>query len=216
VYGSLGPDGTFTELSRYEPNSPYAATKAGADHLVRAYHHTYALPAITTNCSNNYGPYQFPEKLIPLVTLNALEEKPLPVYGDGKNVRDWLFVRDHCEGLRRVAEAGSPGETYNLGGGAERTTLEMVEAICALLDELKPRRQGSYRDLIRFVTDRPGHDRRYAIDAAKIGRELGWTPSTAFTTGMRSTVSWYLDNRAWCERVTERFRRDRLGLGRSS
>jgi dTDP-glucose 4,6-dehydratase len=217
VFGSLGPTGYFSESSRYEPNSPYAASKAGADHLARAYFHTYHLPVITTNCSNNYGPYQFPEKLIPLVTLNALEGKPLPVYGDGKNVRDWLFVRDHCDGLLLAAARGAPGETYNLGGSSERTTLEMVQTICDILDEEKPRAGGSHRELIQFVQDRPGHDRRYAIDAGKIERELGWQAKTPFAEGMKLTVRWYLEHRAWCDRITQgAYRRERLGLGKAS
>jgi len=213
VYGSLGPEGFFLETTRYAPNSPYAASKAAADHLVRAYHMTYGLPAITTNCSNNYGPHQFPEKLIPLMILNALEGKPLPVYGDGTNVRDWLFVRDHCEALLVAAEKGRPGETYNVGGNTERTTLQMVHAICDALEKERPRGEGSYRDLIRFVKDRPGHDFRYAIDASKIERELGWTPSVVFAGGMTDTVRWYLEHRDWCERITQgTYRRERLGL----
>jgi dTDP-glucose 4,6-dehydratase len=215
VYGSLGPDGAFTEESRHAPNSPYAASKAGADHLVRAYRHTYGLPVITTNCSNNYGPRQFPEKLIPLVILNALEHKPLPVYGDGMNVRDWLFVGDHCEALRAVLARGVPGETYNVGGRSERTNLDVVHTICDLLDELVPWAAGrSYRSLVTFVKDRPGHDRRYAIDPGKIQRELGWAPAHGFEEGLRHTVRWYLDHRAWCARITAgTYRRERLGLG---
>jgi len=222
VYGSLGPTGLFTEQSRYQPSSPYAASKAAADHLVHAYHVTYGLPAIVTNCSNNHGPYQFPEKLIPLMILNALEGKALPVYGDGKNVRDWLYVGDHCDALRLVLERGAPGEAYNIGGSSERTNLEVVEAICDLLDELEPpadnpalRGRGirSYRDLVTFVPDRPGHDRRYAIDATKIQRDIGWRPAHGFAEGLRKTVQWYLDNRAWCARITEGvYRRERLGL----
>ena len=215
VFGSLGPEGLFTETTRYAPNSPYAASKAGADHLVRAYVHTYGLPALTTNCSNNYGPYQFPEKLIPLTLLNALEEKPLPLYGDGKNVRDWLYVTDHCEALHLAAEKGLPGQTYNVGGNNERTNLDLVLALSDVLDRLLPRakRGTSYRELITFVADRPGHDRRYAIDAVKIQRELGWTPRTPFTDGLEKTVKWYLAHRAWCERITEGvYRRERLGL----
>ena len=214
VYGSLGPTGFFTEESAHAPNSPYSASKAGADHLVRSYFHTYGMPALTTNCSNNYGPYQFPEKLIPLVTLNALEDKPLPVYGDGKNVRDWLHVEDHCAALLRVAERGRPGETYAVGGGSERTTLDIVHAICAVLDELSPSpKRSSYRELVAFVTDRPGHDRRYAIDAAKITSELGWAPRMSFEQGIRKTVAWYLDNRAWCDRITGGvYARERLGV----
>jgi dTDP-glucose 4,6-dehydratase len=212
VFGSLGSEGRFTEQSQYQPNSPYAASKAGADHIARAYVHTYGLPVVTTNCSNNYGPYQFPEKLIPLVTLNALEGKPLPVYGDGKNVRDWLYVRDHCEALVLAAKEGKPGETYNVGGNAERTTLEVVKTICRVLDEVRPR-SGSHADLITYVKDRPGHDRRYAIDPAKIQRELGWVPRTEFEAGMQATVAWYVEHREWCERITQgAYRRERLGL----
>ncbi len=201
VYGSLGPaDPAFTEQTPYAPNSPYAASKASSDHLVRAYHHTYGLPTLTTNCSNNYGPFQFPEKLIPLMVLNALEAKPLPVYGDGQNVRDWLFVGDHCRAIRAVLERGRPGEVYNIGGASERTNMQVVHAICDTLDELAPG-PAPRRDLIRFVTDRPGHDRRYAIDARKIERELGWTPSVPFEQGIRATVEWYLANLAWVEDV---------------
>ncbi len=215
VYGSLGPEGLFRETSCYAPNSPYAATKAAADHLVRAYHHTYGLPTLTTNCSNNYGPYQFPEKLIPLMILNALDGKPLPVYGDGGNVRDWLYVEDHCRGLRRVAEAGRPGEVYNIGGFNERTNLEVVHTLCRHLDRLAPRPDGRpHAEAITFVTDRPGHDRRYAIDATKIQRELGWRPRESFDTGIEKTVRWYLENRTWCDRVTSgAYRRERLGTG---
>jgi dTDP-glucose 4,6-dehydratase len=216
VFGSLGATGLFKETSAYQPNSPYSASKAGADHLARAYFHTYGLPVITTNCSNNYGPHQFPEKLIPLVTLNALDGKPLPVYGDGRNVRDWLFVTDHCEGLRIAAQHGKPGETYNLGGNAERTNLEVVHTVCDVLDELVPV-SSPRRSLIRFVTDRPGHDRRYAIDATKIAGELGWMPSTAFDQGIRKTVRWYIEHRAWCERIANGvYRRERIGLDRVS
>jgi dTDP-glucose 4,6-dehydratase len=219
VFGSLGPEEeAFHELTRYAPNSPYAASKAGADHLVRAYHETYRLPTLTTNCSNNYGPYQFPEKLIPLMILNALDGKPLPVYGDGLNVRDWLYVEDHCDAILRVLEAGKPGETYAIGGNNEQTNLAVVGGLCDLLDELAPASRrpglGSYRELITFVADRPGHDRRYAIDAAKIRRELGWAPSHSFVDGLRATVRWYLDHRGWCERITSGvYRRERLGLG---
>jgi dTDP-glucose 4,6-dehydratase len=217
VYGSLGPDGLFTEESRFSPNSPYAASKAGADHLVRAYHRTYGLPTITTNCSNNYGPLQFPEKLIPLTILNALEGRRLPLYGDGQHVRDWLFVIDHCDALRLVMERGRPGETYNIGGGAERTNEQVVTAICDLLDELSPRTEGSYKQLVTFVADRPGHDRRYGIDCSKIRRELGWAPTHTFAEGLRETVAWYLAHRAWCDRITQGvYRRERLGLSRSS
>ena len=203
VYGTLGPDDApFTETTPYAPNSPYSASKAGSDHLVRAYHHTYGMPTLTTNCSNNYGPYQFPEKLIPLVITRALAEQPLPIYGDGMNVRDWLYVGDHCSGIRRVLEAGSVGEVYNIGGWNEMPNLQIVKTICALLDQWRPRAQGAYEDLITFVSDRPGHDRRYAIDARKIERELGWRPAETFETGIRKTVRWYLDNQDWCERVT--------------
>ena len=224
VYGSLGAEGYFTEETRCAPNSPYAASKAGADHLARAYFHTYGLPVLTTNCSNNYGPYQFPEKLIPLVILNALEGKPLPVYGDGKNVRDWLFVGDHCDALVRVGRNGQPGMTYNVGGHNERTTLQIVYAICDVLDELAaPQKNGrllengvaigSYRDLVRFVADRPGHDRRYAIDPTRIQQHLGWLPATSFDTGIRKTVLWYLEHRTWCDRINQgTYRRERLGL----
>jgi dTDP-glucose 4,6-dehydratase len=213
VYGSLGPDGLFSEATGYAPNSPYAATKAGADHLARAFFHTYGLPTLTTNCSNNFGPYQFPEKLVPLVLLNALERKPLPIYGDGNNVRDWLYVLDHCDALVAVAERARPGQTYNVGARNERTTLQMVETVCALIDELRPG-PTPHRDLIRFVKDRPGHDRRYAIDPSRIESELGWKPAVSFEDGMRRTVGWYLENRAWCERITQGvYRRERLGLG---
>lgn len=201
VYGSLGPDDPpFSETTPYAPNSPYSATKAGADHLVRAWHHTYGLPTLTTNCSNNYGPYQFPEKLVPLTVLSALAGEPLPVYGDGSNVRDWLYVEDHCAALRAVLARGRPGETYNIGGASERTNLEVVLMLCALLDEMSPRADGdSYARQIRFVADRPGHDRRYAIDSGKLARELGWAPARRFDEGMRSTVGWYLANRDWVE-----------------
>jgi dTDP-glucose 4,6-dehydratase len=198
VYGSLGPtDPAFTETTPYAPNSPYAASKASADHLVRAYHHTYGLPTLTTNCSNNYGPYQFAEKLIPLMISNALAGKPLPVYGDGKNVRDWLYVLDHCEALRVVLERGRAGETYNIGGGAERANIDLVNTICGLLDKAAPRKGGAkYAELISFVKDRPGHDRRYAIDSSKLTRELGWRPREDFESGLRKTVDWYIENRA--------------------
>ena len=203
VYGTLGRDDpAFTESTPYAPNSPYAASKAASDHLVRAYCHTYGLPALTTNCSNNYGPFQFPEKLIPLMVLNALDEKPLPVYGDGQNVRDWLFVGDHCAAIRTVLANGRIGETYNIGGNSERTNLEVVTEICSLLDELRPSRAiASRRELLKFVADRPGHDRRYAIDASKIQRELGWKPTVTFEQGLRQTVQWYLKNSAWIENV---------------
>ena len=203
VYGSLQPDApAFNEQNRYEPNSPYSASKAASDHLVRAYHHTYGLPVLTTNCSNNYGPYHFPEKLIPLVIANALEGKPLPIYGDGKQIRDWLYVKDHCGAIRRVLQAGKPGEVYNVGGWNEQANIDIVGKICGLLDQLRPRSDGqSYATQITYVTDRPGHDRRYAIDAGKIQRELGWTPEETFETGIRKTVEWYLDNQSWVEDI---------------
>ncbi len=203
VYGSLAPaDPAFSEDNKYEPNSPYSASKAASDHLVRAWHHTYGLPVLTTNCSNNYGPFHFPEKLIPLMIVNALAGKPLPVYGDGMQVRDWLYVKDHCSAIRRVLEAGRLGETYNVGGWNEKPNIEIVHTICALLDELRPRADGkSYREQISFVTDRPGHDRRYAIDARKLERELGWKPAETFDTGIRKTVEWYLANGEWVRNV---------------
>ncbi len=203
VYGSLSPTApAFTENHRYEPNSPYSASKAASDHLVRAYHHTYGLPVLTTNCSNNYGPYQFPEKLIPLVIVNALAGQPLPIYGDGQQIRDWLYVSDHCSAIRRVMEDGRLGETYNVGGWNEMPNLEIVHEICRLLDELRPRVDGqSYRQQITYVTDRPGHDRRYAIDASKIERELGWKPAETFATGIRKTVDWYLGHSDWIRHV---------------
>ncbi len=203
VYGSLAKDEpAFTEEHRYEPNSPYSASKAASDHLVRSYHHTYGLPVLTTNCSNNYGPYHFPEKLIPLMIVNALAGKPLPVYGDGQQIRDWLYVKDHCSAIRRVLEAGRPGEVYNVGGWNEKANLEIVNTVCALLDELQPRADRKpYREQITFVTDRPGHDRRYAIDARKLERELGWKPAETFDTGIRKTVQWYLDNQTWVGNV---------------
>jgi dTDP-glucose 4,6-dehydratase len=203
VFGSLGEkDPAFTESTPYAPNSPYSASKAAADHLVRAYHHTYGLPTLICNCSNNYGPRQLPEKLIPLLIHNALAGKPLPIYGDGKNVRDWLYVEDHCEALRQVLERGTPGETYNIGGNCELTNLAVVDAVCALLDELRPRTGGSYKALITFVKDRPGHDRRYAIDSSKIQRALGWKPAETFASGMRKTVEWYLANGEWVRAAT--------------
>ncbi|NZD48901.1 dTDP-glucose 4,6-dehydratase [Rhizobium leguminosarum] len=204
VYGSLAPaEPAFSEHRKYEPNSPYSASKAASDHLVRAYHHTYGLPVLTTNCSNNYGPYHFPEKLIPLVIHNALSGKQIPIYGDGMQLRDWLFVKDHCSAIRRVLESGKVGETYNVGGRNELTNLSVVNTLCEILDELKPLPdRASYRSQITFVRDRPGHDRRYAIDAAKIERELGWRPSETFDTGIRKTVEWYLANEAWVENVT--------------
>ena len=204
VYGSLGPnDPAFTETTQYAPNSPYSASKAASDHLVRAYFHTYGLPVLTTNCSNNYGQFQFPEKLIPLVILHATSGKPIPVYGDGQNVRDWLFVTDHCEAIRTVLARGRPGETYNIGGRNEIKNLDVVNTICAALDELRPNDPVvPHRNLIKFVTDRPGHDRRYAMDATKIETELGWRPRETFATGIRKTVQWYLENSAWIEGVT--------------
>ena len=223
VYGSLGTVGQFSETTAYAPNSPYAASKAAADHLARAYHETYDLPVVITNCSNNYGPYQFPEKLIPLMTLNALEGRPLPIYGDGGNVRDWLYVEDHCEGILAVLERGRSGEKYNIGGHGERTNLELIEALCEALERLRPaagnpalQRQGirDYRSLKTFVPDRPGHDRRYAIDASKIRAELGWRPRHDLESGLARTVQWYLDHLDWCEAVQSgRYRRERLGLG---
>ena len=198
VYGSLGPrDPAFTETDTYEPNSPYSASKAASDHLVRAWHHTYGLPVTTSNCSNNYGPYHFPEKLIPLMIANALAGKPLPVYGDGQQIRDWLYVSDHCSAIRSILEKGKSGEVYNVGGWNEKPNIEIVNTLCTLLDELKPDPAGSYSRLITFVTDRPGHDRRYAIDARKIERQLGWRPAETFETGIRKTVEWYLANQAW-------------------
>lgn len=213
VYGSLeNNDPAFTEINRYEPNSPYSASKAASDHLVRAYHHTYGLPVLTTNCSNNYGPYHFPEKLIPLVIHNALAGKSLPIYGDGQQIRDWLYVKDHCSAIRRVLEAGQVGETYNVGGWNEKPNLDVVHALCAILDELSPRADGKpYREQITYVKDRPGHDRRYAIDATKIERELGWKPAETFETGIRKTVQWYLDNQPWVRNVTSGAYREWVG-----
>lgn len=209
VYGSLRPsDPPFTEQHTYEPNSPYSASKAASDHLVRAWHHTYGLPVLTTNCSNNYGPYHFPEKLIPLMIVNALAGKPLPVYGDGMQVRDWLYVKDHCAAIREVLTKGRVGETYNIGGWNEKPNIDIVKTICGLLDELRPDPRGSYSRLITHVTDRPGHDRRYAIDAGKIERELGWKPAETFETGIRKTVRWYLDNAEWVARVQSGAYRD--------
>ncbi len=203
VYGSLNKDeAAFDEAHRYEPNSPYSASKAASDHLVRAYHHTYGLPVLTTNCSNNYGPFHFPEKLIPLVIVNALADKPLPVYGDGQQIRDWLYVKDHCSAIRRVLAQGKSGEVYNIGGWNEKANLDIVQNVCALLDELRPRSDGKpYREQITYVTDRPGHDRRYAIDARKLERELGWKPTETFETGIRKTVLWYLNNQDWVNNV---------------
>ena len=210
VYGSLGKDEpAFSERHRYEPNSPYSASKAASDHLVRAYHHTYGLPVLTTNCSNNYGPFHFPEKLIPLMIVNALAGKTLPVYGDGMQVRDWLYVKDHCAAIRRVLEAGRAGEVYNIGGWNEKPNIEIVRTVCALLDELSPRADGQrYDQQIGYVTDRPGHDRRYAIDASKIERELGWRPAETFESGIRKTVQWYLDNQPWVAHVQSGAYRD--------
>jgi dTDP-glucose 4,6-dehydratase len=213
VYGSLGAEGYFTETTPYAPNSPYSASKASSDHLVRAFHHTYGLPTLTTNCSNNYGPYQFPEKLIPLVIQKALAGEPLPIYGDGKNIRDWLFVLDHCAAIRRVLEKGVVGETYNVGGNAERQNIDVVHTICDLLDREQRLPSGAdRRSLVTYVRDRPGHDRRYAIDANKLKRELGWTPAHSFESGIADTVRWYLDNQAWVTRVLDgSYRMERLG-----
>lgn len=210
VYGTLSlTDPAFTEENNYEPNSPYSASKAASDHLVRAWHHTYGLPVLTTNCSNNYGPLHFPEKLIPLMIVNALAGKPLPIYGDGQQIRDWLYVRDHCSAIRRVLEAGKVGETYNVGGWNEKANIDIVKTVCALLDELRPRADGkSYAEQITFVTDRPGHDRRYAIDARKLERELGWKPAETFETGIRKTVQWYLDHPEWVANVQSGSYRD--------
>ncbi len=213
VYGSLGAAGYFTEDSQYQPNSPYSASKASSDHLVRAWHHTFGLPVVTTNCSNNYGPYQFPEKLIPLMILNALEGKPLPIYGKGDNIRDWLYVEDHARALHCVLEKGRLGETYNIGGHNEQTNLQVVHALCDLLDELIPdSSHRPHKELINYVQDRPGHDQRYAIDAGKIQRDLGWVPQESFETGLRKTVRWYLDNTAWWQRVKDGSYRERRGL----
>ena len=213
VYGSLGKDEpAFTETHRYEPNSPYSASKAASDHLVRAYHHTYGLPVLTTNCSNNYGPYHFPEKLIPLMIVNALAGKPLPVYGDGMQIRDWLYVKDHCSAIRRVLDAGRLGEVYNVGGWNEMPNIEIVKTVCSLLDELRPRADGKpYIEQVTYVADRLGHDRRYAIDASKIERELGWRPAETFATGIRKTVQWYLENEAWVAQVQSGAYRDWIG-----
>ena len=223
VYGSLGPTGAFREDTPYAPNSPYSASKAGADHLVRAYYHTYGLPTLTTNCSNNYGPYHFPEKMIPLMILNALEAKPLPIYGDGSNVRDWLYVVDHCEGILAALERGRPGEKYNIGGNNERTNVEIVDAVCRELEAVAPaaeneamraRELSRYEDLKSFVRDRPGHDQRYAIDASRARDELGWTPRFDLEAGLRATVRWFVDNRDWCRAVQSgNYERERLGTG---
>jgi dTDP-glucose 4,6-dehydratase len=213
VYGSLSKtDPAFSETNRYEPNSPYSASKAASDHLVRAYHHTYGLPVLTTNCSNNYGPFHFPEKLIPLCIHNALAGKPLPIYGDGQQIRDWLYVKDHCSAIRRVLEAGKLGEVYNVGGWNEKANLDVVHVLCDILDELSPRKDGaSYRTQITFVKDRPGHDRRYAIDATKLERELGWKPAETFETGIRKTVQWYLDNQGWVQNIINGAYREWVG-----
>ncbi|MDR1623313.1 MAG: dTDP-glucose 4,6-dehydratase [Synergistaceae bacterium] len=215
VFGSLGKEGTFSEATPYAPNSPYSASKAGADHLVRAWHRTYGLPALTTNCSNNYGPYQFPEKLIPHMILSALRDNSLPVYGDGQNIRDWLYVLDHCRALLTVLERGVPGESYAIGGNCERTNLEIVGFICDVLDALRPREDGrSYRERIAFVPDRPGHDRRYAMNASKIKNELGWSPEWTFQEGMRKTIAWYLENEAWVDGILNgSYRLKRMGTG---
>jgi dTDP-glucose 4,6-dehydratase len=218
VYGSLAPhDPAFHEDTPFAPNSPYAASKAAGDHLVRAWHHTYGFPVLTTNCSNNYGPWQFPEKLIPLMILNALEGKPLPIYGDGLNIRDWIHVADHCRGVETVLRHGRPGQTYNIGAGCERTNLEVVDTLCTILDGLAPRPGGKpYSDLRKFVPDRPGHDRRYAVDSRKIRKELGWQPTESFESGLAKTVAWYLENRDWTNMVTRnRYQRERLGLASS-
>ncbi len=214
VYGSLGGEGRFSETSPYQPNSPYAASKAASDHMVRAYHRTYGMPVLTTNCSNNYGPYQFPEKLIPLIINNALKAKPLPIYGEGKNVRDWLYVEDHCAAIERVLTVGNPGEVYNIGGNNEQSNLDVVTQVCGILDEMRPDSLSrTHAELIQFVKDRPGHDLRYAVDASKITRELGWEPTESFESGLRKTVSWYLDNETWCQRVLDgSYRGERLGL----
>ncbi len=216
VFGSLGEDGFFTEDTPYDPSSPYSASKAAADHLARAWHRTYGLPITLSNCSNNYGPYQFPEKLIPLMIANAIADRSLPVYGDGGNVRDWLYVTDHCGALEQVIRHGVTGRTYNVGGHNEQTNLDVVHVICDVVDELRPRSSGvSRRDLVTFVTDRPGHDRRYAIDAGRMADELGWRPAHSFEQGLRETIQWYLDNQMWCDEVTrERYDGERLGLGR--
>lgn len=213
VYGSLGPQGFFTERTPYAPNSPYAASKAAADHLVRAYYHTYGLPVLTTNCSNNYGPYQFPEKLIPLLIFNCLRGQDLPIYGDGQNVRDWLYVLDHCRAIARILEQGVPGQTYNIGGSCEKSNLQVVNELCRLMDEIRPRADGrSYKQQIRFVPDRPGHDRRYAVDTTKIREELGWAPRAGFTAGLRQTVHWYLENSTWCHSINSgSYHQERLG-----
>lgn len=212
VFGSLGEEGLFTESTPYDPRSPYSATKASSDHLVRAWHHTYGLPVLVTNCSNNYGPYHFPEKLIPLILLNALERKRLPIYGKGDNIRDWLYVEDHVRALWRVVVQGEPGQTYNIGGNSERTNLNVVQTICDILDEIRPHQQGTYRNLIEFVPDRPGHDKRYAMDASRIRRDLGWEPRETLESGLRKTVQWYLDNPWWWKPIREnKYAGERLG-----
>ena len=218
VFGSLEADGFFTEKTPYDPSSPYSATKASSDHLVRAWHRTFGFPALITNCSNNYGPYQFPEKLIPLMLANCLDEKPLPIYGKGKNMRDWLYVEDHCDAIDTVLEKGQVGETYNIGGNNEIRNINIVKSICSILDELRPRSNGDhYQNLITYVKDRPGHDYRYAIDASKIKKELGWTPNETFETGIRKTIQWYLDNEAWWRRIQDRtYNQERLGLKKSN
>ncbi|MBU2510555.1 dTDP-glucose 4,6-dehydratase [bacterium] len=213
VFGSLGKTGSFTEETPYAPNSPYSASKASSDHLVRAWFHTYGFPVLTTNCSNNYGPYQFPEKLIPVIIFSALEGNPIPVYGDGSNIRDWLYVKDHCKAIHRVIQKGRPGETYNIGGNNEKTNLEVVTTICELLDEIRPKAEGSYKSQITYVTDRPGHDKRYAIDSGKIQQELGWKPEESFESGIRKTVQWYLDNTKWVNNILSGgYRLERVGL----
>lgn len=213
VYGSLGETGYFTENTPYAPNSPYSASKASSDHLVRAWFYTYGLPVLTTNCSNNYGPRQFPEKLIPLITHNALAGKPLPIYGDGKNIRDWLYVEDHCKALYTVIKSGRPGETYNVGGNCEKQNIEIVRTICSILDEMRPKPAGRYEEQITFVKDRPGHDRRYAIDASKIKRELGWQPHETFESGIRKTIGWYLENEKWvADIISGKYQCQRLGI----
>lgn len=212
VYGSLGDEGLFTETTPYSPNSPYSASKASSDHLVRAYHHTFGLPVLTTNCSNNYGPYQFPEKLIPLIVTKALNFEPLPVYGDGKNIRDWLFVEDHCRAIETVLLNGQIGEVYNVGGNEEKQNIDVVNTLCDILDELKPTEGRSRRDLITFVKDRPGHDQRYAIDSSKLQNTLNWSPKESFESGIRKTISWYLENKTWCDRVLDgSYQGERLG-----
>lgn len=217
VYGSLGAEGAFSETTAYAPNSPYSASKASSDHLVRAYYHTYGLPVITTNCSNNYGPYQFPEKLMPLIIEKALAWQPLPVYGDGSQVRDWLYVEDHCRAIERVIEKGVPGQVYNIGGSEEKRNIEVVEYLCDVLDEIQPSDNRSRRDLIQFVADRPGHDQRYAIDANKISSELGWQPVETFATGIEKTVSWYLNNSEWVNRVKDgSYQGQRLGVKKNA